>query len=92
MFAIFAKTAGGVEWWVARKSYGTSLSMIPTDYYINRANAERSKLVIMSSAFAGGAWQPAAPLPFSTGAFRDVDPFVVHLNKLAPMIDALAKA
>jgi hypothetical protein len=41
MFAIFAKTAGGVEWWVARKSYGTSLSMIPTDYYINRANAER---------------------------------------------------
>jgi hypothetical protein len=43
--------------------------------YFNRANAERSKLVIMSSAFAGGAWQPAAPLPFSTGAFRDVDPF-----------------
>jgi hypothetical protein len=43
--------------------------------YFNRANAERSKLVIVSSAFANGAWQPAAQLPFSTGAFRDVDPF-----------------
>jgi WD40-like Beta Propeller Repeat len=43
--------------------------------YFNRANAERSKLVIVSSAFANGAWQPAVPLPFSTGAFRDVDPF-----------------
>lgn len=49
--------------------------------YFDRANADRSKLAIMSSTFANGAWQPAAPLPFSTGEFRDVDPFV------APFVD-----
>jgi hypothetical protein len=43
--------------------------------YFDRANAERSKLAIVSSTFANGSWQPAAPLPFSTGEFRDVDPF-----------------
>jgi hypothetical protein len=44
--------------------------------YFDRANADRSKLMIVASAFANGAWQPAAALPWSTGEFRDVDPFV----------------
>jgi len=44
--------------------------------YFDRANADRSKLAIVSSSFANGAWQPAVALPFSTGEFRDVDPFV----------------
>lgn len=44
--------------------------------YFDRASADRSKLVIVASRFAGGTWQPAAPLAFSTGEFRDVDPFV----------------
>jgi WD40-like Beta Propeller Repeat len=44
--------------------------------YFNRASADRSKLALVASTFASGAWQPATPLPFSTGAFRDVDPFV----------------
>jgi hypothetical protein len=44
--------------------------------YFNRATADRSKLAIVASSYAGGAWQPAAALPFSTGEFRDVDPFV----------------
>ncbi len=43
--------------------------------YFDRANADRSKFAIVSSTFVKGAWQPAAPLPFSTGEFRDVDPF-----------------
>jgi Tol biopolymer transport system component len=30
----------------------------------------------MASRFESGAWQPAAALVFSTGEFRDVDPFV----------------
>src|SRR3979409_635198 len=47
-----------------------------TTAYFDRASADRSKLVIVSSGFANGAWQPAAPLAFSTGEFRDVDPFV----------------
>jgi hypothetical protein len=32
--------------------------------------------VIVASTFARGAWQPAEALAFSTGAFRDVDPFL----------------
>jgi hypothetical protein len=43
--------------------------------YFDRANADRSKFAIVSSSFANGAWQPAAAVPFSTGEFRDVDPF-----------------
>jgi hypothetical protein len=38
--------------------------------YFDRASADRSKLVIMASTFANGAWQPAAPLAFSTGGSR----------------------
>ena len=44
--------------------------------YFDRANEDRSKFAIVASTFANGAWQPATPLPFSTGEFRDVDPFV----------------
>lgn len=44
--------------------------------YFDRATDDRSKLAIVTSTFANGAWQPARPLPFSTGEFRDVDPFV----------------
>ena len=44
--------------------------------YFDRAAADRSKFSILSSSFVNGAWQPALPLPFSTGEFRDADPFV----------------
>ncbi|HEV7557094.1 MAG TPA: hypothetical protein VGO00_16620, partial [Kofleriaceae bacterium] len=43
--------------------------------YFDRAAPDRSKFSIMSSSFADGAWQPAQPVPFSTGEFRDADPF-----------------
>jgi hypothetical protein len=43
--------------------------------YFDRATADRSSFAIVASSFANGAWQPARPLPFSTGEFRDVDPF-----------------
>jgi len=56
--------------------FAISFSADGSTAYFDRANAERSKLVILSSVFANGAWQPAAALPFSTGASRDVDPFV----------------
>jgi hypothetical protein len=44
--------------------------------YFDRAAPDRSKFSIMSSSFVNGAWQPAQPVPFSTGEFRDADPFV----------------
>jgi Tol biopolymer transport system component len=60
----------------ADPEFAVSFAADGATVYFDRANADRSKLVIMSSTFAGGAWQPAAGLPFSTGEFRDVDPFV----------------
>jgi Tol biopolymer transport system component len=44
--------------------------------YFDRATPDRSKFSIVASSFAHGVWQPAQPLPFSTGEFRDADPFV----------------
>jgi hypothetical protein len=44
--------------------------------YFDRASDDRKKFAIVASSFANGAWGPATPLPFSTGEFRDVDPFV----------------
>ncbi len=44
--------------------------------YFDRASADRKTLAIVASAFANGAWQPAAPVASSTAEFRDVDPFV----------------
>jgi len=44
--------------------------------YFDRAPADRSKFEIVASHFTDGAWQPAQSLTFSTGEFRDVDPFV----------------
>jgi len=61
----------------ADPEFATSFSADGATVYFDRANADRSKLIILSSTYDGGAWQPAAPLPFSTGEFRDVDPFVV---------------
>jgi dipeptidyl aminopeptidase/acylaminoacyl peptidase len=60
----------------ADPEFATSFAADGANVYFDRANADRSKLVIMSSTYAGGVWQPAARLPFSTGEFRDVDPFV----------------
>ncbi|HSR99301.1 MAG TPA: hypothetical protein VLM79_19755 [Kofleriaceae bacterium] len=61
----------------ADPEFATSFAADGATVYFDRANADRSKLIIMSSTYAGGTWQPAASLPFSTGEFRDVDPFVV---------------
>jgi hypothetical protein len=45
--------------------------------YFDRATPDRSKFSIVASRFERGAWQPAVPLAFSTGEFRDADPFVI---------------
>ncbi len=46
------------------------------ELYFNRASADRSELVILSSRHQDGAWSDAEAVPFSTGVYRDVDPFV----------------
>jgi WD40-like Beta Propeller Repeat len=61
----------------AEPEFAITFTADGTTAYFDRANADRSKLVIVSSTFANGAWQPAEPVAFSTGEFRDVDPFIV---------------
>jgi Tol biopolymer transport system component len=60
----------------AAPEFATAFARDGQAVYFDRANDDRSKLAIVASTFANGAWQPAAPLAFSTGEFRDVDPFV----------------
>jgi hypothetical protein len=60
----------------ADPEFSISFSPDGATAYFNRATADRSKLAIVASSYANGAWQPAVALPFSTGEFRDVDPFV----------------
>ena len=60
----------------AEPEFSISFAADGATAYFDRASADRSKLTIVASAYADGAWQPAAALPFSTGEFRDVDPFV----------------
>src|SRR5262245_63435509 len=56
--------------------FSIAFSADGTTAYFDRAAPDRSKFEIVASHFANGTWQPAKPLPFSTGEFRDVDPFV----------------
>ncbi len=56
--------------------FGTSFSHDGRTVYFNWASADRSVLKILQSTFANGKWGPPLPLPFSDGAYRDVDPFV----------------
>lgn len=56
--------------------FSISFSLDGATAYFDRATPDRSKFSIVSSRFERGAWQPAAPLAFSTGEFRDADPFV----------------
>lgn len=60
----------------AEPEFSISFAADGATAYFDRASADRSKLTIVASAYANGAWQPAVALPFSTGEFRDVDPFV----------------
>jgi len=60
----------------ADPEFSISFAAAGATAYFDRANADRSKLTIVASTYANGAWQAAVALPFSTGEFRDVDPFV----------------
>lgn len=60
----------------AEPEFAITFAADGTIAYFDRASADRSKLVIVSSVFAHGSWQPATPMAFSSGEFRDVDPFV----------------
>ena len=56
--------------------FATSLSADGQELYFNRASDDRSELIILVSRHRDGAWSEAEGLPFSTGTYRDVDPFI----------------
>lgn len=70
---LFAKGAVSTE----MPEFAIAFSPDGATAYFDRSTPDRSKFQILSSSFASGAWQPAKEVPFSTGEFRDADPFVV---------------
>jgi Tol biopolymer transport system component len=60
----------------AAPEFAIAFSPDGTTAYFDRATPDRSKFSIVASRFERGAWQPATPLAFSTGEYRDADPFV----------------
>ena len=60
----------------AAPEFAASIDAEGTELYFNRASDDRSELVVLVSRRLDGAWGEAEAVAFSTGAFRDVDPFV----------------
>ena len=56
--------------------FATSLSPDGRTIYFNRMPADRSEVRIWSSLLENGIWSEPAPLAFSGGAYRDVDPYL----------------
>ncbi|MEQ9404504.1 MAG: hypothetical protein RIM99_13000 [Cyclobacteriaceae bacterium] len=48
-----------------------------TEVYFNRTTPDRSSMQIMTSRLDGGKWSEPTALPFSTGEYKDVDPFLL---------------
>ena len=60
----------------AAPEFATSVHAGGTELYFNRANADRSELVVLVSRQVDGVWGEAEAVSFSTGEYRDVDPFI----------------
>ncbi len=56
--------------------FATSVNAQQTEIFFNRTTDNRSKMWIMLSRLEKGKWSKARPLPFSTGEYLDVDPFL----------------
>ena len=56
--------------------FATSLTPEGSEVYFNRTSTDRTTIQIMNSKFQAGEWTNPVSLPFSTGQYLDVDPFV----------------
>jgi Tol biopolymer transport system component len=56
--------------------FATTLSKDGSTLYFNRTSADRSQMKIWVSHKEGNSWKEPSELPFSTGEYRDVDPFI----------------
>ena len=58
--------------------FATTINSEGTHVYFNRTSPDRSSMQLMKAKFAKGEWNEPVPLPFSTGQYLDVDPFLTH--------------
>lgn len=56
--------------------FATTIHPNDNTIYFNRTNPDRSVMQIMVSNMADGNWSEPEALPFSTGTYLDVDPFL----------------
>lgn len=56
--------------------FATSVNADETEIFFNRTTADRSSMQIMVSSLVDDVWSEPEALPFSTGEFLDVDPFL----------------
>ena len=56
--------------------FATTLNKDQTEVFFNRTTPDRSSMCIMRAVFKDGQWSAADSLPFSTGQYLDVDPFL----------------
>ena len=59
----------------AAPEFATTLNAELNQVYFNRTSADRSTMKIMFSTYDNLNWSEAKPMAFSTGLYRDVDPF-----------------
>jgi len=56
--------------------FGTTVNAKQDLIFFNRTSADRSEMRILYAILEGGQWTNPHTLPFSTGKYRDVDPFL----------------
>ncbi len=56
--------------------FATTFNVEEDIVFFNRTSADRSSMKIMYATYDGKQWSGAESLPFSTGKYRDVDPFL----------------
>ncbi|MCK8520715.1 hypothetical protein M0D21_04000 [Aquimarina sp. D1M17] len=56
--------------------FAATLNSDETEVFFNRTTADRSSMKLMYSVYENKKWSEAKNLSFSTGEYRDVDPFL----------------
>ncbi len=75
-------TSNEAQLWGAEKisteapEFATAVNRREDQVYFNRTAKDRSTMQIMHSIFTDSGWSAPVALPFSTGLYRDVDPFL----------------
>ena len=73
--------------------FATSLNADRTEVFFNRTLPDRSEMWIMQSTLQNGVWTEAQKLPFSTGEYLDVDPFLtpdgnrLYFSSTRPLVE-----